>query len=159
MGLSRPRSQDSPAAPQESFHFLPSPSTSRLSLLLGPRLGGRQEVFPTLTPPLTSAQPSCARRAGCTFPYLQHKTALSSPWSRPRPGMGGGRGRPCRHTGCIYQAQVLSHAIWGSSLYLIPVTSKWGPWWPEPLGFEVCLAFRGVGHLHLRAKLPLHLVP
>lgn len=86
---------------QGSFHFLPTAWPGP-----GPQVGGKA-VFPTPTPPLTSAQPSCARRAGCTFPYLQHKTSL---FLHPghvhaqsaRDGRWGG-GPSCRGTGSIYQ--------------------------------------------------------
>lgn len=43
------------------------------------------------------------------------------------------QGRRVGGTGCMDQALFLSHCIWGSPLYLIPVISRWGPWWPEPL--------------------------
>lgn len=64
--------------------------------------GWGQEVFLTPTPPLASAQPSCARRAGCTFPYLQHKTSLFlHPGHVHAQSAGDGRragDRPCRST-------------------------------------------------------------
>lgn len=112
---------------------------SRLSLLPGPRLGGRQEVLPTLTPPLTQPSLPVLRGLAVLFHTFSTKQLFLHPGHVHAQGWEVGGDRPCRHIGCIYEAQVLSHAIWGSSLYLIPVTSKWGPWWPEPLGFEVCV--------------------
>lgn len=117
-------------------------------------------------PHCPSPQPSlCAGRASCTFPYLQHNTALCfftlvtsthqsagmgggwenlpAGWKRQRwlclgcpstfvtylsssgrDGMWLGRGAPVADVRC----PLLSYTLWGSCLYAIPVTPKWGPW-------------------------------
>lgn len=104
-----------------SFHFLPAAWPGP-----GPQVEGK-EVFPTPTPPLTSAQPSCARRVGCTFPYLQHKTSL---FLHPghvhaqlaREGRWGRGDHPAGALVTHIRLLLLSHAVWGSSLCLI----QWG---------------------------------
>lgn len=124
--------------------------------------GWGQEVFPTPTPPLASAQPSCARRAGCTFPYLQHKTSLFlHPGHVPAQSAGDGRragDRPCRSTAAFprYSGDPLCISSNGGDL-------RWGPQWPKPLvppvWREICVwqAAGSVGSLHVRAETPLHL--
>lgn len=102
--------------------------------------GRGQEVFRTHThpsphTPLAAAQRPCAGRPAVLFHASSTKRlCFCTPGtSRPRRrAWEAGRG-PARSTLAVPIRPLLSHAVWGSPLCLVPVISiQTGPWWPSP---------------------------